>query len=61
MVAYPHHIESMPDRVIWARNYKQRLKFHYWKIIGKENEKTAIEVLLLRFLVTPTGFKPVTF
>ena len=54
MVAYPHHIESMPDRVIWARNYKQRFKFHYWKIIGKENEKTAIEVLLLRFLVTPT-------
>ena len=61
MVAYSHHIESMPDRVIWARNYMQRIKFHYWKIIGKEIEKTAIGVILLRFFVTPTGFKPVTF
>ena len=29
--------------------------------MGKEIEKTALEALLMRFFVTPTGLKPVTF
>ena len=29
--------------------------------MGKEIEKTALEVLLMRLFVTPTGLKPVTF